>query len=331
MDSDVDLPGGGKDDLPSHYSDSSEEKEDYTIRNSDSLIIAATAESDHSSLEVYLYDHKASDLYVHHEILLGSYPLCMEWLGHWQGKKTNHIIVGTFLPEIEIWNLDTEAVEPTAVLGSLEKSEKSKAGPVVNKYKKDDDLGTHTDAVMCLSLNPHQQEYLASGSEDSTVRIWDLDDLQCKATLSNLHKNKVQAVRWNLVTDNALLTAGYDSRVNVLDVRDQSSKISTKIPKEAQDIESAAWHPTQEHNFAISTESGMVYGYDTRKVATPVFAVQAHESACSNVHFSPHIPNMMATSSTDGTVKVWDILHNGGTNPFEMGSREMGQGELFSM
>lgn len=83
MDSDVDMPHDANDDLPSHYSDSSEEKEDYTIRNSDSLIIAATAESDHSSLEVYLYDHKTSDLYVHHEILLGSYPLCMEWLGHW--------------------------------------------------------------------------------------------------------------------------------------------------------------------------------------------------------------------------------------------------------
>jgi len=27
--------------------------------------------------------------------------------------------VGTFLPEIEIWNLDAESVEPTAVLGDL--------------------------------------------------------------------------------------------------------------------------------------------------------------------------------------------------------------------
>lgn len=38
-------------------------------------------------------------------------------------------------------------------------------------------MGSHSDAVMCLSLNPIQKEYLASGSEDSTVKIWDLDDL----------------------------------------------------------------------------------------------------------------------------------------------------------
>jgi WD40 repeat protein len=44
---------------------------------------------------------------------------------------------------------------------------------------------------MSLSLNPIQKEYLASGSEDNTVRIWDLDDLKCKATYDQLHKDKV--------------------------------------------------------------------------------------------------------------------------------------------
>ena len=71
------------DDIPSDYSDSSEDKEDYFIRKTDSLIVAATAENDHSNLEVYVYDHKTSDLYVHHEIILSSYPLCIEWLSNW--------------------------------------------------------------------------------------------------------------------------------------------------------------------------------------------------------------------------------------------------------
>lgn len=100
--------------------------------------------------------------------------------------------MGTFLPEIEIWNLDSENCEPVAILGSLEKSEDVKSGKIkVQKYNTPDDIGSHTEAVMCLSLNPIQSEYLASGSEDSTVRIWDLDDLQCKATFENLHKEKV--------------------------------------------------------------------------------------------------------------------------------------------
>jgi len=114
------------DNLPDEFSDSEEDVEDFTIRNSDSIIVSATAVDDHSNLEVYIYDHKTSDLYVHHEIILGAYPLCMEWLNTWQGAKTNHMIVGTFMPEIEIWNLDSESCEPTAILGSNTKSDQAK-------------------------------------------------------------------------------------------------------------------------------------------------------------------------------------------------------------
>lgn len=65
---------------PEEFSDSEEEKEDYTIRKTDSLIVAATAESDHSNLEVYIYEHDKGNMYVHHEVILGAYPLCLEWI-----------------------------------------------------------------------------------------------------------------------------------------------------------------------------------------------------------------------------------------------------------
>lgn len=193
-----------RDNYPEILEDSEEEKEDYTIRKSDALIIAATAENDHSNLEVYIYDHKTSDLYVHHEIILSSYPLCMEWLGTYGGKKSNLLVVGTFLPEIEVWDLNKEDCEPLFTLGGIAEpmSKKKKKKALVTKFNKEQPTNqvlenSHSDAVMSLSLNPFQSEYLASGSADTTVRIWDLEEQACKATFSNLHKNKVQVVRWN--------------------------------------------------------------------------------------------------------------------------------------
>ena len=102
----ADNPEGGKkkknknnqEDYPSELEDSEEEKEDYTIRNSDAIVVTANAENEHSSLEVYIYDHNSSDLYVHHEIILASYPLCIEWLPKWKGNRSNLVVVGTFLP-----------------------------------------------------------------------------------------------------------------------------------------------------------------------------------------------------------------------------------------
>ena len=111
---------------PDEFSDSEEDKEDYTIRKTDSLIVAATAENDHSNLEVYIYEHEKSNLYVHHEIILGAYPLCLEWIPTFYRKRANMIAVGTFLPEIEIWNLDSESCDPAAVLGSIDLSEQAK-------------------------------------------------------------------------------------------------------------------------------------------------------------------------------------------------------------
>lgn len=65
------------------------------------------------------------------------------------------MIVGTFSPEIEIWNLDSENCEPVAVLGEAQdpkakvKNFKKKKTLVANPEQ------THTDAIMSLSLNPH--------------------------------------------------------------------------------------------------------------------------------------------------------------------------------
>ena len=131
------------------------------------------------------------------------------------------MIVGTFMPEIEIWNIDSEQCEPSAVLGSMENAEKYESIPK-NKRKASDyeDAGTHLSAVLSLSLNPIQKEYLASGSEDSTVRIWDLDDMQCKAVLSKLHTDKVQVVAWNPISDNQLLSVSFDRTICISDVRD---------------------------------------------------------------------------------------------------------------
>ena len=79
------------------------------------------------------------------------------------------MVVGTFLPEIEIWNLDSENCEPITVLGDLEASEAYKNHKTLsskkNKKKKQDQStmssnsndipqNTHTDAIMSLSVNP---------------------------------------------------------------------------------------------------------------------------------------------------------------------------------
>merc|ERR1712226_505779 len=57
-----------------------EDKEDFKIRGTDNMIVAGHVEGDSATLEVYVYNDVEDALYVHHDILLPSLPLALEWL-----------------------------------------------------------------------------------------------------------------------------------------------------------------------------------------------------------------------------------------------------------
>jgi len=83
----------------------------------------------------------------------------------------------------------------------------------------------------------------------------------------------------------------------------------------------------------VTTESGMMLGFDTRKFVEPVFSIQAHSKACSHAAFSPHVPTMLATVGTDKLCKIWDIANvvDGKPTPKCIAKRNMEQGQLFSV
>ena len=61
-----------------------------------------------------------ANLYVHHDIMLPAFPLCLAWLDCVPSSEEhgNLVAVGSMEPGIELWALDVvDAVEPLATLG----------------------------------------------------------------------------------------------------------------------------------------------------------------------------------------------------------------------
>jgi periodic tryptophan protein 1 len=113
--------------------DEDDEKDDVRILPTDNVLVTAKTEDEVSQLEIYVYEETEDNLYVHHDIMLPSFPLCLEWLDFNLGRKAgtegsgNYIAVGTFDPEIEIWDLDTiDSMYPDAILGKQEGRQKKK-------------------------------------------------------------------------------------------------------------------------------------------------------------------------------------------------------------
>ncbi|GAV47098.1 hypothetical protein ZYGR_0E01130 [Zygosaccharomyces rouxii] len=349
-----------------------EEKQELQVYPTDNMVLATRTEDDVSYLDVYIYDDGAgfhdvevpqekgdeadpdvarglvrdSSLYVHHDLMLPAFPLCVEWLNYRPGSQSddpaNFAAIGSFDPQIEIWNLDcVEKAFPDMILGEPEQGSGASLKNKKNKKKqKNQHITTHhTDAILSLAHNKHFRAVLASTSADHTVKLWDLNNGTAARSLASIHSGKnVSSSEWHKTNGSVLLTSGYDSRVALSDVRisdeSQLSKYWSVLPGE--EVESSTF--ADENIILSGTDSGNVYAFDIRNNSgsKPVWTLNAHDAGISCLCANDYIPGMMTTSAMgDKTVKLWKFPleqdNTGGLGPSMVLSRDFDVGNVLSV
>ena len=327
--------------------DEDEERADLQILATDNLIVAAKVEDEVAHLEIYVYEDEADNLYIHHDIMLPAIPLCVEWIDLPVGKdikreaadsKGNYLAVGTFDPDIEIWDLDTiDSMYPNAILGqggqteeSIEGSKPKKKTSKKSKRSKKMNDDYHVDAVLSLAANRQHRNLLASSSADKTVKLWDLNTAKCAKSYVH-HTDKICSIAWHPRESTSLLSGSYDRTVVLADMR-----VPVGIVPRWQvesDVEMVMWNPHESNHFFITTETGSIHNHDIRNVPStpgdskPVWTLQAHDEAVSAFDVNPSIPGFLVSGSTDKTVKLWNVE---ATGPSMVVSRQVDVGKVFS-
>jgi len=324
--------------------DEDEEREELQILATDNMIVAAKVEDEVPYLEIYVYEDEADNLYVHHDIMLPAIPLCVEWLDLPVGKgahivekdaRGNYIAVGTFDPDIEIWDLDTvDSMYPNAILchGGAGTRPDAADGARERKKKmsKKANDSYHVDAILSLAANRQHRNLLASSSADKTVKLWDLNTATCAKSYS-YHTDKVCSIAWHPKETATLLSGSYDRTVVAADMRAPD----VQVPKWGveSDVETVMWDPHNANNFYVTTENGIIHLNDMRsgqpkpELSKPVWTLQAHNESISTFDINLTIPGFIATGSTDKEVKLWNIQPTG---PSMVVSRNVDVGKVFS-
>merc|ERR1719215_731466 len=107
-------------------------------------------------------------MFVHHDILLNAYPLCLEWLGDaGVGREGSFAAVGLIDHTIHLWDLeDPQPLEPVGALGRSKKKKKT-SKKVELAFK---GVMAHDGPVLCVNGSNFNRNVLASGSADETLK-----------------------------------------------------------------------------------------------------------------------------------------------------------------
>ncbi|CBQ67694.1 related to WD repeat protein PWP1 [Sporisorium reilianum SRZ2] len=327
--------------------DDEEEREELEVYPTDNFIITAKTEDDVSQLEAHIYAAQDANLYVHHDLMLPSFPLCLEWLDYTPARNSsgdqntsnppgavgNYIAVGTMDPEIEIWSMDVvDGMYPDAILGRKGETDQLNAPLGTGKKKRKQSKARvaneayHVDAVLSLSWNPVARNLLASASADCTVKLWDLSRPHSSEASTafrsfGAHTDKVQSVAWQCkavggdagaaagANPAVLLTGSYDKTVRIFDTRTPDTAAVVRIGSDVESVVWNGWSPACS-SFLCSLESGIVQSFDLRSPTSAQWTLQAHDAAATAVDISPHIPGAILTASSDRSVKLWSLSHS---------------------
>ncbi|KAG6768282.1 hypothetical protein POTOM_027183 [Populus tomentosa] len=158
--------------------DDSENLEDMAVKPKDAVwILDETSDGD-------------SNIYVHHEVPLSTFPICTTWLDCplKGGEKGNFIAVGSMEPAIEIWNLDIiDEVQPAVVLGGIEEKKKKKKGKkvysrvplmffapfivVAQKVKEAEITQGQQDSLLLVVAQKVKEAEITQGQQDSLLLV----------------------------------------------------------------------------------------------------------------------------------------------------------------
>ncbi|GAA0173884.1 hypothetical protein LIER_27394 [Lithospermum erythrorhizon] len=208
--------------------------------------------------------------------------------------------------------------------------------PIENDQNDDraDDIAENTGKVQITQQIVHDGEVnrarhmpqnpfiIATKSSTSDVNVFDYSKHPSKPPLSGIcypelilkgHTAEGYGVSWSLLKNGHLLSGSDDGNICLWDInatpqnKDLDALQIYTIDEGV--VDDVAWHPRHEYLFGSVGDDKFLHMWDIRdpSVTKPIQSVVAHEGEVQCLDFNPFNEWIVATGSSDKTVKLFDL------------------------
>lgn len=176
----------------------------------------------------------------------------------------------------------------------------------------------HSKGISAIAFSPNDSNILASGSDDLSIRMWDISTQKCLRVLKK-HTFHVTTLQFNS-KGNVLVSGSADETIVVWDLA-QGRSLRT-LAAHSDPVSSISLSP-DDSIIASASHDGLMRLFDTETgqcLKTLVYNSTSHGTATastsdvvnfpiSNVLFSPN-GKYVLSSSLDGKIRLWDYMGN---------------------
>jgi WD40 repeat protein len=163
--------------------------------------------------------------------------------------------------------------------------------------------GNSNPLLTCMKIASGNNNYLASGYDDGTIKVWDasigsssdtntaIDNLILK---KQIHSGRITSLAFSSKNPHLLLTSSNDETLQILDILSKPTEITLTVDTQ-QKLTSLTFHENGIH-CGVGTMDGQILIYDFRNTKTPLLIENAH---------NPHPINGLAFQlpAIDSTVR----------------------------
>jgi len=181
---------------------------------------------------------------------------------------------------------------------------------LLQRLQLEHELEGHTGCVNCLDWN-ETGHFLASGSDDTNVMLWDPLSYKCIKTVQTGHHGNIFSVKFFPKTnDKVIATGAADSHVFIHDICYDEKIHGFPCNSRVKRLVASSGVP---HNLWSSSEDGMVREFDIReptksctRTIINLTTMCGPNAECKCMAINPLHPHLLAVGANDAYVRLYD-------------------------